>query len=135
MSDVAVEAMEASLKDFQQKLYKLHDKNRAIAKGHTALFKATDGVVELPYNPTNIWDWVTVGKYEYVDRPTEDNPENQEYEYVVDIDASLQSCLLSPSSLPSLIWWTAWRRSTAMKVQVIITLRTVCCQDHLQCEA
>lgn len=85
-----VEQREALVKDFKQKLYKLHDKQRAISKWHIALFAWTNGEIGLPYNPTDTWEWITVGKYEHVDRPTEDNPENQEYEYVVDTDASLR---------------------------------------------
>jgi hypothetical protein len=87
MSETAVE--KTPQQKHQEKLYKLHDKQRLIAKWHVKLFEATDGDVELPWNPVDDWVYLTVSEYKDVPAPTEDNPDAVERKYVTNVDASL----------------------------------------------
>jgi len=89
MSSSATEKELTPQQKHQEKLYKLHDKQRLIARWHVKVFEGTNGAVELPWSPVEDWIFLTVSEYKDVPAPTEDNPDAVERKYVTNVEASL----------------------------------------------
>lgn len=75
------------LEKFREKFTRNKQIDSLLFHWHVNLHRATG--IELPYNVDNQYVSLNMGEWKYVSRPTPEDAENQEYEYELDVEASV----------------------------------------------